>query len=96
MKEIDHYKTLMERHLADSTNYQAQLFHAWRVIAQQNKGLKRLSRKIKRLQNQLVQLQPRCDNCNGTGTAPVMRNPIESDGNVVVFEDCEVCRPHQH
>lgn len=49
-----HYKLLSERHLADSTLYQSQLFHAWRSLAQQQKGLKRLARKIKRLQNQLL------------------------------------------
>jgi len=48
-----HYKLLFERHLADSTRYQAQLFHAWRVIRQQQKGLNRLNRKIKSLQQKL-------------------------------------------
>jgi len=46
----EHYRTLADRNLADSYRYQALLYHAWKVIVQQQKGLRRLSRKIKRLQ----------------------------------------------
>ena len=50
---INHHKILHERHLADSTNYQAKLFHAWKSLAQQQKGLRRQAKKIKRLQQKL-------------------------------------------
>lgn len=36
----------------ESQRYQGLLFHAWRTIAQQQKGLKRLSAKLKRLKAQ--------------------------------------------
>ncbi len=46
----EHYKKLFERHLAESERYQAMLYHAWIVIRQQQKGLRRQANKIKRLQ----------------------------------------------
>ena len=45
----DHYRNRFERQLQQSYFYQAQLFHAWRVIRQQGKALQRAARKIKRL-----------------------------------------------
>ena len=51
----EHYKHLFERHLAESTKYQALLFHAWRSLAQQQKGLRRQAKKIKRLREQLAE-----------------------------------------
>lgn len=50
----EHYKLLFERHLADSTRYQALLFHAWKSLAQQQKGLRRQAKKIKVLREKLV------------------------------------------
>ena len=44
---------LMERHLADSQRYQALLYHAWKTIRAQNKGLNRQARRVKRLQAEL-------------------------------------------
>jgi len=44
-----HYRELMERHRNDSHRYQALLYHAWKVIREQQKGLKHQQRKLKRL-----------------------------------------------
>lgn len=55
-KLVEHYKSLYERHARDSNEYQAQLYHAYRSLAQQQKGLKRQARKIKRLQQRLNEL----------------------------------------
>jgi len=52
----DHYKSLFERHKEESTFYQARLFHAWRSLAQQQKGLRRQAKKIKRLQQRIAEL----------------------------------------
>lgn len=51
LKIIEHYKCLAERHHADSVRYQAMLFHSWAALRQQQKGLRRLSRRVKRLQS---------------------------------------------
>ena len=48
----DHYRELFERQLNESNRYQALLYHAWNVIRQQNKGLQRQRRLIKRLQQE--------------------------------------------
>ena len=53
MTPEEHYKALYERYYKDSMFYQAQLFHSWRVIQAQNKGLRRLNRKVKRLRAEL-------------------------------------------
>lgn len=47
---VEHYKVLYERHMAKADFYQAQLYHAWKSLAQQQKGLRRQAKKIKRLQ----------------------------------------------
>jgi len=49
----EHYRRLFERHLTESQKYQAMLYHAWQVIRQQQKGLNRQSKKIKRLKERL-------------------------------------------
>ena len=54
----EHYKHLSERHLTDSTRYQALLFHAWHSLSQQQKGLRRQAKKIKRLREQLAKDTP--------------------------------------
>jgi hypothetical protein len=43
----------MERHRNDSHRYQALLYHAWRVIREQQRGLKHQARKLKRLRMEL-------------------------------------------
>jgi len=53
MTPEEHYKALSDRHHKDALFYQAQLFHSWRVIQAQNKGLRRLNRKLKRLRGEL-------------------------------------------
>jgi len=53
MTPEEHYKALSDRHHKDALFYQAQLFHSWRVIQAQNKGLRRLNRKVKRLRAEL-------------------------------------------
>jgi len=53
MTPEEHYKALSDRHHRESLFYQAQLFHSWRVIQGQNKGLRRLNRKVKRLRAEL-------------------------------------------
>lgn len=50
----EHYKWLFEKFSKESNTYQAQLFHSWTVIRQQNKGLQRQRRLIKRLQRDLA------------------------------------------
>ena len=59
----DHYKLLFERHLADSNRYQALLFHAWRSLAQQQKGLRRQAKKIKHLRDQLANINNKVKIC---------------------------------
>jgi len=53
MKVEEHYKALSDRHHREALFYQAQLYHSWRVIQGQNKGLRRLNRKVKRLRAEL-------------------------------------------
>lgn len=48
--EAEHYRILSDTHMRRSQFYQAQLYHAWRVIREQSKGLNRQARKIRRLQ----------------------------------------------
>jgi len=48
-----HYKALSDRHHRDALFYQAQLLHTWEVIRAQNKGLRRLNRRNKRLRAEL-------------------------------------------
>lgn len=57
----EHYKILSERNLAESIFYQAQLFHAWKSLAQQQKGLRRQAKKIKRQQQRIAELTPNAD-----------------------------------
>lgn len=52
-QSAEHYKALFDRYYNESCRYQALLFHSWRVIREQNKGLNRQARKIKRLQKAL-------------------------------------------
>jgi len=49
----NHYRELMERHRNDSHRYQALLYHAWKVIREQQRGLKHQQRKLKRLRGEL-------------------------------------------
>ena len=53
MTAEEHYKALSDRHHKDALFYQAQLFHSWRVIQAQNKGLRRLNRRNRRLRAEL-------------------------------------------
>ena len=53
MTPEEHYKALYERYYKDSMFYQAQLFHSWRVIQAQNKGLRRLNGRNRRLRAEL-------------------------------------------
>ena len=55
-----HYKALYERYYRDALFYQAQLFHSWRVIQGQQKGLRRLNRKAKRLRAELEEAKALC------------------------------------
>jgi len=48
-----HYKALYERYYKNSMFYEAQLFHSWRVIQGQQKGLRRLNRRNRRLRTEL-------------------------------------------
>ena len=57
MTPEEHYKALYERYYKDSMFYQAQLFHSWRVIQGQQKGLRRLSRRNRRLRAELSQAE---------------------------------------
>jgi hypothetical protein len=54
---VEHYRSLMERHLAESLRYQAYLYHAWATIRSQQKGLKRQAMKIRRLQAKCAAVQ---------------------------------------
>jgi hypothetical protein len=54
----EHYRELMERHLASSNFYQGLLFHSWRCNREQAKGLRRQAAKIKRLKQRIVELTP--------------------------------------
>ena len=56
----DHYKALFERHMAESTRYQALLYHSWKSLREQQKGLRRQSQKIKRLKNKITELEKSC------------------------------------
>jgi len=49
-QRAEHYKAVSERLLAESTHYQALLYHAWATITGQQKGLKRQAKRIRRLQ----------------------------------------------
>lgn len=53
-----HYKSLFERHMSDSTRYQALLFHSWKSLREQSKGLRRQAQKIKRLKQKIAELSP--------------------------------------
>ena len=53
MTPEEHYKALYERYYKDSMFYQAQLFHSWRVIQGQQKGLRRSKRRNRRLRAEL-------------------------------------------
>jgi len=48
-----HYRALSERLQNESNFYQAQLFHAWKSLVQQQKGLRRQAKKIKILKLKL-------------------------------------------
>lgn len=50
----DHYRALFERHMVDSTRYQALLFHAWKALREHQKGMQHQARKIKRLRKELA------------------------------------------
>lgn len=52
----DHYKALFERHMADATRYQALLFHSWKTLREQQKGLRRQAKKIKMLKQRIAEL----------------------------------------
>lgn len=54
----EHYRALYERYEKQANWYQGLLYHSWRVIRQQNKGLNRQAKKIKRLQAELKTKQP--------------------------------------
>ena len=54
----EHYRELMERHLANANFYQGLLYHAWRCNKEQTKGLKRQAAKIKRLRRRVAELTP--------------------------------------
>ena len=51
-----HYRASMESHMAQSTFYQAELFHAWKCNRQQTKGLQRQAAKILRLKRRIAEL----------------------------------------
>jgi len=57
MTPEEHYKALSARHHRESLFFQAQLYHSWEVIKGQNKGLRRLNRKVKRLRAELGQAE---------------------------------------
>lgn len=50
----EHYEALFERHKADSTFYQALLYHAWKALREHQKGMQHQARKIKRLRKELA------------------------------------------
>lgn len=50
---LEHERQQSERWQKQSIWYQAQLYHSWRTIASQQKGMQRMARKLKRLR-QLV------------------------------------------
>ena len=52
----DHYRALFERHMADSTRYQALLFNSWKSLREQQKGLRRQALNIKRLKQRFAEL----------------------------------------
>lgn len=54
----EHYRKLMERHLANSNFYQGLLYHAWKCNKQQTKGLKRQAAKIKRMKLRIAEVTP--------------------------------------
>ena len=54
----EHYRELMERHLAQSNFYQGLLYHAWKCNRQQTKGMQRQAAKIKRLKQHIAELPP--------------------------------------
>lgn len=55
-RTADHYKSLFERHMAESTRYQALLFHSFKSLREQSKGLRRQAQKIKRLKQKIAKL----------------------------------------
>ena len=57
LRTAENYRSLMEGHLAESTRYQALLFHSWKCIREQAKGLKRQAMKIKRLRKQIAEVE---------------------------------------
>lgn len=48
-----HYKLLFDKQLHETQRYKADLYEAWRIIRQQQKGLNRQARKIKYLKNKI-------------------------------------------
>ena len=57
MSSEEHYKALFERHLADSQMYQAYLFHSWKTIRSQQKGLNRQARRVTKMRDEIKRLQ---------------------------------------
>lgn len=57
LRDAKHYERLMLLHLADSRLYQAHLFHSWKCIREQAKGLRRQAAKIKRLKQKLSEVK---------------------------------------
>ena len=52
-----HYKSLYERAEAEQNYYKSQLFDAWKSLQQQQKGMRRMARRIKRLSNKCAELE---------------------------------------
>jgi hypothetical protein len=50
----EHYRALFERELVDKNQCKAWLYDAWKALRQQQKGMNRMARKIKRLQRELA------------------------------------------
>lgn len=58
---IEHLKSCAERWEKLALFYQAQLYHSWRTIAAQQKGMKRQARKLKRKDRYISALEKRID-----------------------------------
>jgi hypothetical protein len=56
----EHYRALWQRADAEASRNKCLLFDAWKALRQQQKGMNRMARKIKRLQSAL----------NGQGKEP--------------------------
>ena len=72
----DHYRALFERHMADSTRYQALLYHSWKSLREQQKGLRRQAQKIKRLKQKIAELTPNVA-LRGAEPASSAERPLE-------------------